>query len=1259
MNPELRDRLDRVAARIRRARLWTGLAACWLAWLVPAAALVYASARFAETWSPPWWTAHALAGAGMATAAAWIAWVITSQRDPVATARRIEANHPALNAVLLAAVEPDRTGFLHAAVVRQALDHSRANDWTRLVGSGRLRALALAHVTTLGLFATAIGWLAMRPASQSAVAPSTEGLAVEPGDVSIERGAPLLVTARFAGSAPAEAELVIDGQGPTERRLTMIRALEDPVFAGRLESVEGDLAYRVAFRGRVSPTYHARVYEYPALLKADAKLEFPAYTAMPEKQVEDVRHVTAVEGTRITLSCRLNKDVVSARLVDQDGQEITLVKRAGEAVYEATTTLAEARKYRVRLVDSEGRNERNPAEISTHVLRNKPPTIKTAQPKGDVRVSPLEELGLVADFEDDFGLVKHGVAYAMAGDAPREIDLTAGPAATRKARDQYMIDFEALHALPDQLVSYFFWADDVGPDGKPRRTSGDMYFAEVRHFEEIFRQGEQPPGGSEQEQQQDQSPARQSDQLAELQKQVVNGVWKLIRRETSGTPTAMLAADARTLEESQRSAIAKATELGGKLTDKASKVNLERAMEFMKQAGSRLEEAARPDVAPLPRALSATQGAYQALLTLRAREFQIIRSSARRGQSSNGASGNPSNTRLEQLELSADENRFEQRSSARQAQSRQASEQSETRQQQSRLRELARRQNDLNERIKELRSALEAARTQAASDEAERRLKRLREQEQEILRDTDQLRERMEQDENRDRSATARSELEQSREHVRQASDALEQGQLARAATEGARAGEKLTELRDQMRKETSNQFSEQMTEIRRQARQLDQKQQKLAEQLEAWDAKPNRALRDADDRREARDGLTEQKKSLEQLLDRMRGTVGEAEESEPLLARSLFDTVREADQGKLADGLETSRQLVDLGVAGDAAKSTRQTGEGLTKLRERVERAADRILGDETATLRRAGDQLDDLAQQLNREIAQATGAPMEGDRAKTSTPPRPSANGRSGQPRAKEGDQTKEGEARTGDPRPEQPGQDSGGQADQPREGPRGQPGQANQDQSGRRGQPGQGEQGQGEQGQSGQGDPRQGQEGQGEQGQGRRSGGQGEPGNQPGDPNGQPGRPRIRGGGQGGGGQGGRNANGGLDRVLEGLNGGGPGGPGGPIAGGGFREWSDRMRDVEELLDDPELRNQAARVRDRARGEREEAKRHSKEPDWNKLKTLVAEPLNELRKRIADELRNRESPDSLAPVDRDPVPPQFAEGVRKYYERLGSGQ
>ena len=76
-------------------------------------------------------------------------------------------------------------------------------------------------------------------------------------------------------------------------------------------------------------------------------------------------------------------------------------------------------------------------------------------------------------------------------------------------------------------------------------------------------------------------------------------------------------------------------------------------------------------------------------------------------------------------------------------------------------------------------------------------------------------------------------------------------------------------------------------------------------------------------------------------------------------------------------------------------------------------------------------------------------------------------------------------------------------------------------------------------------------------------------------------------------------------------------------------------------------PQLRAEAARIRDRVRGAREEFKRHSKVPDWTKLKALVADPIRELRDRIAEEVRRRESPDSLVPIDRDPVPPQIRRG------------
>jgi hypothetical protein len=98
---------------------------------------------------------------------------------------------------------------------------------------------------------------------------------------------------------------------------------------------------------------------------------------------------------------------------------------------------------------------------------------------------------------------------------------------------------------------------------------------------------------------------------------------------------------------------------------------------------------------------------------------------------------------------------------------------------------------------------------------------------------------------------------------------------------------------------------------------------------------------------------------------------------------------------------------------------------------------------------------------------------------------------------------------------------------------------------------------------------------------------------------------------------------------------------------------------MRDVEDLLTDPNLRAEAARIRDRVRGAREDYKRHSREPDPKSLQELVANPIRELRDRVAEEIRRRETPDALVPIDRDPVPPKYADGVRMYYERLGSGR
>jgi hypothetical protein len=1320
MSRQLNQALDEVARRFRQERLWGSLALCWLAWAVLAWGSGLANNQFETLPVPIGWLLVSVVVAVLATAVFCVLWSVRSARDPRWVAQRIEAKHPELKTGLLAAVEEiakapsGRLGYLQSAVIREALDHRRAHDWDETVPSWTLRGAKLAHVAALASLLVVLGTLTMSARSQAggvwsfASVNGTGSVQVEPGNTEIERGTSLLVVAKFSGSVPGESWLAVDSQGRGASRRAMTRSLEDPTFAGRVESVDSDLDYRVEFEGNTPETYHVKVFEYPELERADARLVFPRFAALEPKTVEDIRHVTAVEGTELTLLCRLNKEVATARLVDAEGQaiELTPAEQVGH-VYRAALTLSDSKRFGVKLVDREGRANKLNAEIIVNVTRNRPPVVKMTQPGHDVRVSPVEELALKADLEDDFGLTRHGLSFSMAGQPEQEIVLKAPATGNRLVHAEHMVDFESLKAVPDQLVTYFFWAEDIGPDGQPRRTSGDMYFAEVRHFEEIFRQGEQPPSGSaENEEEGEQGNARSAEELAEVQKEIINATWKLIRRETRTKPSDKLAEDGKVLQDSQHSAIEKAAQLAERLQDASSKASLEQATRFMHDAEKQLTEVAeKTSIKALNPALAAEQAAYQALLKLRAREFQVVRNNSRRQrQSGRNSAGRQQQRQLQELELKSDENRYEEQRSARAQEERltqREREQRETRQVVNRLRELAQRQSDVNQRLKELQSALEAAPTPQARQEIERQLKRLRDQQQQILRDTDELRERMEREENRNRMAEARQQIEQGREHVRQASEALEKGQIPEALTEGARAGRQLNDLRENLRKGAANRFTEEMTEMREQARQLGKDQEKISEQLEATDQSSQHSLRDSGERKQVRQGLEQQEKRLDQLLEQMRRTVPDAEETEPLLAKELYDTVRKATEQKIPDALKVAEQLVDLGVKEDAAKASRHAGQGIEQLKEGVERAARSVLGDDTAALRRAQGELDDLADQVDREIAEATGRdPTNRQRSSARQGAEnqrdPNRQGRQGQePQDQQGQQAREGQ----DGQPSQQG-DQGRRGNQQRQreqgqqGQRGQQGQQGQpaergEQQGQQGQRGeqqgqQGQQGQrgdrgeqqgqqGQQGQRGDRGEQQGQQGQqgqagqraeqpGQQGQagGDQQGQQGQQGQAGGDRQGQQGQrgqQRLRGGNPANDRQGRQAgaARGGGDDLL-----GGPaGGPGGPIRGEGFRPWSDRMRDVEELLDDPELRAETARIRDRVRGEREEFKRHAKEPDWNRLQNLVSEPMNELRKRIDEELRRRESPDSLVPIDRDPVPPQYTEGVRRYYERLGSGR
>ncbi|MCB9937541.1 MAG: hypothetical protein H6823_04815 [Planctomycetaceae bacterium] len=1255
--------LEKAAGRFRHLRVIMSWSVVWILAAI-AAVVALAMNQSVGLYSP--FAGPIIGGAAILGALIVGIAAMRTARDYRWVAQRVEDAYPELRAALLAAVaqqpklENGRFSYLQSTVIQDTLHHSYAYTWKRVVPWSRLLTAHVAHLIAFVVFIGAVlllnqeahpplAILAEQPDAPILTRAESFELTVEPGDTEVERGTGLLVLARFQDATPLDATLVYDADGTTIR-LPMTKPLKDAVFGGRVPEVNQPLSYHVEYADKTSETYQVTVFEYPTLVRSDAKLTFPSYTSLEERFIQDVRRVSAVVGTRLELLCYLNKPVASARLVAKDGESIALqLADEAESLYSTSIVLAESRRYELELVDADGRMNKQPPTITINVLPNKPPDLKLVQPSRDTRVSPIEELDLKANVWDDFGVTRFGFAYAMGGIEPTDVLL--GEAAPAKSRTmiEHLVALEELEAEPDQLLSYHFWAEDTGPDGEVRRVSSDMYFAEVRHFEEIFREGQSPPGGEPQEQSET---AKQAEEMAELQKQIINGTWKLIRREIKDSPTNNFAEDTNLLAESQADAMAQVEELAAELNDAQSQQYVKEVLRHMGQALTSLakanEDAHIPSLRP---ALSSEQSAYQALLKLRAREHEVTRSQQSQSSSSSSSASARQQQQLQQLELDSEENRYETEQAAR---SQQEQADRENRQVLNRLGELARRQSDLNERLKEMQSALEEAETEEEREEILRQLKRLQEEQQQVLRDTEELQERMERPENQEQMADAREQLEETREDVRQASEALEEGRVSRALASGTRAENDLDELRDEFRKRASGRFNEEMREMREEARELDESERQLSERLATLNDPKNRptSLRDSGDREELVGELEQQTERTKQLLDKMQETVMEAEESEPLLADQLYDAARKARQQELDSTLNTARRMLEYGFVEDAKREEAQARQGISDLREGIEKAADSVLGDETEALRRAREALEQLSNQLAGELSRQ--------------------NPRTAGEQSPEGEPTEPGH---GNPPPG--GTEPPGESPTPAEGTSSTPNESSEpspsesQQPGRSPSPGEpsprdsqqpglpsGQQPPSDSQSPGEPSPQGGQPGQSPNTEAQPSEAS-QPGQQPSASNG-PGQPSQSGQPQSPGGSQQPNSGGsrgGFDRAFQ-TQTGGPNNVA-PIGGDDFVEWSDRLRDVEEMLDDPDLRAEAARIRDRARGFRIELKRHSKEPSWDLVELQVAKPLAELRDRIAEELLRRTSDDAVVPLDRDPVPSRFTEQVRKYYERLGSGK
>jgi hypothetical protein len=1195
-------------------------------------------------------------------ALALVAWLrgrrnIWSDRE---IARVIEQKHPSLDSLLLTAIEHESdaeepAGFLHERLIDHALARAATQNWPITVANKPYtRALAAAWIAVVAFLATDIALRLSTPDAKSKItsqkneaAPkTTEFKAIlTPGDTEVERGSRLIIEARFDGPVPADAMLIVsEADGKIRDRLPMRLTVDEQVFGGLFDKVERDTKYHVEFAHQKSQQHTITVFDYPTLVRSDVTVTPPEYTKLPAKETKNTQKVTALEGSKIAWKIKVNKPLTKAdpfsphlTAAELFGEDKTVIEFKPSAtdptLLEATMSAEKTQKYRLHLVDEAERANKNPPWFTVTVQSNQLAKIEVVFPKRDLQVSSLQELPVEAKISDDLGVTKSGAVFSINGNS-KEILFKHPVTAPQKKQDvRADLTLEKENAQPRQLVSYYLWAEDAGPKGEVRRSMSDMFFADVRHFEDIFREMEAPPSEPGQ-------PKAKSDKLVDLVKQIVNATWKIIRDTNAGRVIEAATPDIDVVDQSVGIALEQVKEGMEEAEDAEIKQALTEAWKALKDAQPPLQQAsAEKKRSPLNQALTFEQTALEWLHRAQSREHQVMRQNS---PPQPGAGQEANKNQIMDLELKQQDQRYEEEKAATEEQT---AEQQENLQVLNRLKELARRQEALAEKMKELQNQLAKAKTEQEKQELENQLKRLQAEQEQLLRDLDDLKERMEKPENAQNMAEAKEQLEKTREEVNEAAEQLKQQQLTDAANSATRAQRELEKMQEDFRQKTSKKFADEMKQLRQQAQQAAEAQKKISEALENQKPAESDIAQSLQNQAQSRQ-VVEQQENVEKLLNHMRQLSEQSEQSEPLLHKNLYDAVRKAQTSGLEENLQETRDQLRYGSAVEAKDAERKAANAVDELQKGVEKAAESVLGSESEALRVAKNELDKLIKEAQEQQGGQKG--QEGQAAdnkageQTLSPKETADASKSKAVRGSE--PAPDTKAESASPRPGE------GKQNDPQRGV-GQPPAPKMAEAGQK--PGEG-QGKGQQAGQGSG------EGQPQtadanhpnpSGRGRsRSNDRKDNSQMAGGPtrerdsDNDRSRPQIQGGA--------------LSEALffedakeqPDTN---------VFTGDGYDRWSDRLRNVEELLNNPELRNEAAKVLDRARELRINLKRSNEAPQVAVLNTRITQPLIELRDRVAEELSKKDTGKNLAPVDRDPVPAEFRDLVKRYYQELGAGK
>jgi hypothetical protein len=756
------------------------------------------------------------------------------------TARLAESRAPAFGERLLTLTErPDLANPFTELIAEDAIKVAALNPPERFVPSPWLLgsfAAALVSVGALVWLITAApgywgyGASLLWTSSPRATAPLYE-IAVTPGNATVRRRTDQIIAAQLKGFSASTVILHAKYKDALKWNELPMQTQSagngyQLLFAGLSDSLE----YYIEANGSESKHFTINVKDLPAVKHLRVDVHFPKAIGLPDAIQDPGGDIRAVQGSIAEIKVLTDKPLDHGVVVLDNGTQIPLVQGDNNWLH-ATLPIKTDGSYHIAALDNH-----QPVRMTDNFIiearNDEAPVVSILRPGRDTGVSPIEELPVAVSSSDDFGLRSLDLHYSVNG-GTEQVRSLAKADNRKQVEGKTLLALEDFKLSPGDLVSFYATAKDA-----THTSRSDIVFAKVEPFDLKFRQSQQAGGGGG-------GGGDQGNQISERQKEIIAATWNQLKdpsKESAG-----LAQNAHFLSDLEAKLGDQAKALAQRMNNRELGEASPQFQEFSKSmlaASTEMSDAVdqlKPGKWSV--ALSPEQKALQSLLHAESlfRDIQVS-FGQQAGAGGGGASGDERElARLFDLELDTAKNQYESGQSASPSSN---DNQKQLDQQMERLKELARRQQQL-----------------ANEQHTPQQQFQQKWEEEQLRREAEQLRQQMQQQmaQNSQQQSTSSSTssssspsskpsksasgssssaaaqhdaLRQAIESLSKAEDEMRSAASQQDSAAQQRAASQLAQAQDSMRNMLKQQAGNGLSDLAEKARQLSANQQDLAQRI-------------------------------------------------------------------------------------------------------------------------------------------------------------------------------------------------------------------------------------------------------------------------------------------------------------------------------------------------------------------------------------------------------------------------------------------